>query len=187
MTITKTILTAAVISFGVAGAAQADDDKKFNGLYGGIEAGLDFTKLGGDVKRDRSLYYGGVLGYRSQLDSGLVVGIEGTLGDTGYQNNAAGIGSKYEWSTSLTLGTAFGDDGNNLIYGKAGYVRGRFNPAGENNAFNNGGWRFGGGYERSLTENVSLRLSGDYTTYGDDANGNSANGWAAKTGLIFKF
>ena len=182
MKFTKTILTAAVVSFGVAGTAQADDDKKFDGLYGGIEAGLDFTKLNGDQKRDRSLYYGGVLGFRSQMDNGLVVGLEGTLGDNGYNNNAAGITSKYEWSTSLTLGTAFGDDGANLIYGKAGYAQARFNPTGENNAFNDGGWRFGGGYERAINENVSLRLSGDYTTYGDNKNG-----WAAKTGLIFKF
>ncbi len=181
MRITKTILTASVIALGLTSATQADDDKKFNGAYVGAEVGVDWTKIATPVDRDRSFYYGGILGYRNQSDNGLVVGIEGTFGDSGFQG-PDGTKSTYEWSTSLTLGTAFGDDGSNLIYGKAGYVQARFNPTGANNSFNEGGWRFGGGYERSISENVSLRLGGDYTTYGK-----GINGWSAKTGLLVKF
>ena len=162
--------------------AFAQENKPFSGLYGGVEAGVDWTKLANDLKRDRSLYYGGVIGYRQQMDNGTVFGLEGTFGDSGYNNNALGLKSEYEWSTSVVLGQTFGDGGN-LIYGKAGYAQATFNPVGTpNDSFNDGGWRFGGGYERALSENVSVRLGGDYTTYGND-NGQ----WQAKGGLLLKF
>jgi hypothetical protein len=166
----------------VTAPAMAQEKAPFDGLYGGIEAGVDWTKLGTDRKRDRSTYYGGVIGYRSQMNNGLVVGLEGTFGDSGYNNNALGINSDYEWSTSLTLGSTFGD-GNNLLYGKAGYAQTRFDPIlATADKYNDGGLRLGGGYERSLNESLSLRLSGDYTTYG-----NEVGQWQTKAGLLVKF
>ncbi|NVJ96840.1 MAG: outer membrane beta-barrel protein [Alphaproteobacteria bacterium] len=184
MTFQKTLLTAAAATtLFTAAAGAADDDRKFDGVYGGVEAGVDWTKLAGDVKRDRSVYYGGVLGFRTQMDNDMVIGLEGTFGDSGYNNHATGFKSEYEWSAGLTLGQAFGDDGANLIYGKAAYVKTRFKPTGETGeAFSDAGWRFGGGYERALSENLSFRLGGDYTTYGKDKNG-----WSAKAGLLARF
>lgn len=184
MKLAKTFITTAVLLATTSTAALAvDDDKKFDGLYGGIEAGIDWTKLSGDLSRDKSFYYGGVLGFRRQMDTGLVMGLEGTFGDTGFQNNTAN--ADYEWSAGLTLGSAFGSDGDNLIYGKAAYVRTRFTDVGDSGSsrnFTTKGWRFGGGYERSLSENVSFRLGGDYTAYGNDTGG-----WSAKSGLLVKF
>lgn len=184
MKLAKTIFTTvAFLATASTATLAADDDKKFDGLYGGIEAGIDWTKLSGDLARDKSFYYGGVVGFRRQMDSGLVMGLEGTFGDTGFQNNSAN--ADYEWSAGLTLGSAFGSDGDNLIYGKAAYVRTRFVEAGDsdtNSNFTTNGWRFGGGYERSLNENVSFRLGADYTTYG-----NNTGGWSAKSGLLVKF
>lgn len=176
------LYTAAALSTLLALPVAAQDSAPFSGPYGGIEAGVDWTRLAGDRKRDRSFYYGGVIGYRQQLDSGLVMGIEGTFGDSGYKNNAAGIAADYEWSTSLVLGTAFGD-GANLLYAKAGYAQTSFDPLGTpDDSFTDGGWRFGGGYERALTDTVSFRLGGDYTTYGDDVGQ-----WQAKGGLLLRF
>jgi opacity protein-like surface antigen len=164
-------------------SAAADQDKKFDGTYVGIESGIDWTKLATDGSRDKSLYYGGVFGFRNQMDSGIVVGIEGTFGDTGYKNEATGAHSNYEWSAGLTLGTAFGSDGANLIYGKAAYVKTNFDLSdAEGDSYGDSGWRFGGGYERALNQNVSFRLGADYTTYGDEKDG-----WAGKAGLLFKF
>ena len=177
-----TIFAATALTALIAVPATAQDSSPFTGLYGGVEAGVDWTKLRGDVKRDRSLYYGGVLGFRQQMDNGLVMGVEGTFGDSGYNNRARGVKADYEWSTSLILGTTFGD-GNNLLYGKAGYAQTSFDPQGtEGDSFTDGGWRFGGGYERALNENVSFRLGGDYTTYGND-NGQ----WQAKGGFLLRF
>lgn len=176
------LLTAAALSTLMALPVAAQDQAPFTGLYGGIEAGVDWTKLAGDVKRDRSLYYGGVLGYRQQMDGGFVMGIEGTFGDSGYKNNAVGLSADYEWSTSLVLGKTFGD-GNNLLFAKAGYAQASFDPLGtQDDSFTDGGWRFGGGFERALTESVSFRLGGDYTTYGTDKEQ-----WQAKGGLLLRF
>lgn len=178
MKITTTI--AATLLLGTAAFAQ--DSKPFDGLYGGVEAGVDWTRLAGDVKRDRSFYYGGIIGYRSQMDNGFVTGIEGTFGDSGYNNGATGTTASYEWSTSLLLGSTFGD-GDNLLFAKAGYAQTRFNPtAAADDSFSDGGWRFGGGYERAISNNMSLRLSGDYTTYGDDVGQ-----WQTKAGVLVKF
>ena len=177
-----TIFAVTALTALIAVPASAQDTSPFTGLYGGVEAGVDWTKLSGDVKRDRSLYYGGVLGFRQEMDNGLVMGVEGTFGDSGYNNRAVGVKADYEWSTSLILGTTFGD-GNNLLYGKAGYAQTSFDPQGtEGDSFTDGGWRFGGGYERALNENVSFRLSGDYTTYGDDKGQ-----WQAKGGFLLRF
>lgn len=184
MTFQKALLGAVAAStLFTAAATAADDERKFDGIYGGIEAGLDWTKLAGDLKRDRSYYYGGVLGYRTQMDNDMVVGLEGTFGDNGYNNNATGLKATYEWSTSLVLGQAFGADRSNMIYGKAGYVKTRFNPSSAaDDAFGDAGWRFGGGYERALGDNLSFRLGGDYTTYGDDKSG-----WSGRAGILARF
>jgi Outer membrane protein beta-barrel domain len=184
MNFAKTIFTAATLLTAVSTATlAAGDDKKFDGSYIGVETGLDWTKLAGDGKRDKSVYYGGVIGFRRQMDSGLVFGIEGTFGDTGYDNTVTGVNAKYEYSAGLTLGSVFGSDEANLIYGKAAYVRTRFDvSAATSSNYTDGGWRFGGGYERSLGDNISLRLGADYTTYG-----NSTNSWTGKAGLLVKF
>lgn len=177
-----TATIAAALGTAFTGATQAQNSETFTGLYGGIEGGLDWTKLANDRKRDRSLYYGGVLGYRAQMDSGLVMGLEGTFGKSGYDNNALGLKANYEWSSSLLLGSTFGD-GNNLLYGKAGFARTNFDPQGTpNDSFNDDGWRFGLGFERAVTSNVSFRLGGDYTTYG-----NGVDQWQSKAGLLFRF
>lgn len=183
MKLSKTIFTTAAAATFLTAAATAQEIKYFDGAYGGIEAGIDWTKLATDTERDRSIYYGGVLGYRVQTDNDMVLGLEGTFGDSGYKNDTTGANSNYEIGASLTLGQAFGTDGSNLVYGKAGYVRARFDPtSASDDAYNDTGWRFGGGYERALNDNMSLRLGGDYTTYGDDKNG-----WRATAGLIAKF
>ena len=183
MTFTKTLFAGLAASALLSGIASAADDKPFDGIYGGIEAGVDWTKLAADTKKDRSVYYGGVIGYRTQNDDGMVVGLEGTFGNSGYKN-AAGANTDYEWSTSLVLGQTFGNDGGNLLYGKAGYVQTRFDAtdATSGGTYKDGGWRFGAGYERALTEGLSFRVGGDYTTYGQ-----GVKQWQGKAGLIASF
>ncbi|MFC3051372.1 outer membrane protein [Kordiimonas pumila] len=183
MSITKTIIAASIVSLTAATATLAQDGKYFDGSYVGIEGGLDWTELAIDSNSDNSLYYGGVIGFRNQMDSGIVTGIEGSFGDTGYKNDLTGTHSNYEWSASLILGKAFGQDGTNLLYGKAGYVRTNFDatPA-DDDSYGEGGWRFGGGYERAVNERLSMRLGADYTTYGNDENA-----WQTKAGVLVSF
>ncbi|WP_417457462.1 outer membrane protein [Kordiimonas sp.] len=183
MKFSSTLIAGAAAATLISGIASAQEAKKFEGIYGGIEAGVDWTKLAIDGKRDRSIYYGGVLGYRMQSDTNTVFGLEGTFGDTGYKQ----LGQRntdYEYGASLILGQAFGPDGANLFYGKAGYVRTRldFGDAADVGKTTEDGWRFGAGYERALSNGLSLRTGLDYTTYGD-----GMKQWTAKTGLIASF
>ncbi|WP_417450829.1 outer membrane protein [Kordiimonas sp.] len=183
MKFAKTFVATTTVAALLAGTASAQDVKHFEGIYSGIEAGVDWTKMSAGEKKDRSIYYGGVLGYRMQSDTNMVFGLEGTFGDTGY-NQLDARNTDYEYSGSLILGQAFGDDGRNMVYGKAGYVRTRFDltDSADGGAYNEGGWRFGGGYERALTNGLSFRTGLDYTTYGD-----GIKQWTGKAGLLASF
>jgi opacity protein-like surface antigen len=183
MKLLKTIIATSAATALLAGAAAAQDAKPFEGMYAGAEAGVDWTRMSDTEKRDRSIYYGGVLGYRVQSDSNMVIGVEGTFGDTGYNQQDA-RNTDYEYSGSLILGQAFGANNNNLVYGKAGYVRSRFDltDSADGGAFTEGGWRFGGGYEHALSNGLSLRTGLDYTTYGD-----GITQWTGKAGLLARF
>ena len=183
MTLRISLIAAATLAALTAPAAFANDELKFDGVYGGIEAGFDWTKLADDTKRDGSKYYGGVLGYRVQSDSGMVFGLESTFGDSGYNNEALGVHADFEYSASAVFGAAFGGDSANLLYGKVGHVRTRFDATeGGGEKYTDGGWRFGGGIERAVSSNISLRLGADYTTYGKDKNQ-----WQSKAGVLVKF
>ncbi|MBL4837550.1 MAG: outer membrane beta-barrel protein [Kordiimonadaceae bacterium] len=183
MTLKNSMMAAALLAATATPAVLAGNDAKFDGLYGGIEAGVDWTKLRGDTGRDRSLYYGGLLGYRVQTGSDLVYGFEGTFGDNGYTDETLGRHIGTEYSGSFMLGTAFGQDKANLLYTKLGYVRARVHETGEDgNRYTEEGWRIGGGYERAINTNVSLRFGLDYTRYGEDEN--QIQG---KAGLLVKF
>jgi hypothetical protein len=196
MKLKNTFMTATFAAVVLTGAASAqEDDKKFDGAYVGAEIGVAWLRFSDGAiantaitdDSERGLYYGGVLGFRTQYDSNLVLGIEGSFGDQDTDFAAPGgtLSTEYEWSASLILGQAFGDNGNNLIYGKAGYasLRGEFTPTtGLELTDDDGGWRFGVGYERSLSESISFRTGVDYTTYGD-----GLSQWQGKAGLLFKF
>ncbi|TNE63663.1 MAG: hypothetical protein EP335_08875 [Alphaproteobacteria bacterium] len=184
MTFTKTLLAGLAATTLLAGAASAQDEKPFDGVYAGVETGVDWTKMSGDNKFDRSIYYGGVLGYRVQADNDMVMGLEGTFGDNGYNSNRNGVNTDYEWSASAILGQAFG---NSLFYGKAGYVRQKVDYEIEATCttcvdHKDGGWRFGGGYEYAMANGISLRTGVDYTTYGD-----GVKSWQGKAGLLVTY
>ncbi len=183
MKVLKTLIATTAATALLAGAAAAQDAKPFEGMYAGAEAGVDWTRMSSAEKRDRSIYYGGVLGYRVQSESNMVLGVEGTFGDTGY-NQMDSRNTDYEYSGSLILGQAFGADGNSLVYGKAGYARTRFDvtEADIEDSFTEGGWRFGAGYERALANGLSLRTGVDYTTYGD-----GIKQWTGKAGILARF
>ncbi|GHF25127.1 hypothetical protein GCM10017044_19880 [Kordiimonas sediminis] len=184
----KTVSTLAIAIFataGLASGAMAAEEKNFDGAYAGLELGFDKMKVtgAGDANiNDKSLYYGGILGYRTQMDNGLVVGVEGTLGDNS-ANLFENARTKHEWSTSLTLGTTITDS--TLLYGKVGYaeVKNKFTPADEDSfSVTDGGWRAGVGAEFALANNISLRTGVDYTRY--DSN---LKQWQGKAAVVFNF
>lgn len=188
------------IAFTMAASATvqepSSDKKHFDGLYIGAELGVSYLDLnGGD---QAGLYYGGLAGWRRQSDSGFVFGLEGTFGtsdnsiddDPGF-TTIAPLDFDHQWSAAATFGKAFGRSKNNLIFAKIGYQESKFSFDLDNapidvpdtflQTFKNDGLLLGAGYERALSDQMSLRLSADY---GDNSGSQQ---WQSKVGLIFKF
>ncbi|MBL4790787.1 MAG: hypothetical protein JKY60_17630 [Kordiimonadaceae bacterium] len=196
----RTLASSVLILTSVAAIAEDHANKKFDGFYTGLEIGVSsdnfISLLRQPPNRETSLYYGGLLGFRKQIEGGWVFGIEGTFGDTGFSNTGDfpspvpidgidfdGISqtTRYEWSAGITVGKVFGADHSNLFFAKAAHVRtGR--EFIDINRFISSGIRFGLGYEKAISKSLSLRITSEFT----DQVG-TATSWAAKSGLIFKF
>jgi opacity protein-like surface antigen len=140
-------------------------DKHFQGPYVGADVGIDDS---GDV------YYGGTFGLRSQGDNNMVFGIEGTFGDltTSQTNGNTRLRVRYAWSATGVLGYAFGSENRNLIFTNLGYgetnVGLRQGTVSASESFS--GFRVGLGYERAITDNISVRLQGTYQDVGNIGN-----------------
>lgn len=197
--IVKASAALAIIMTAAAGATAQEssaEKKQFDGLYAGVELGASYLDLnGGD---QAGLYYGGLVGWRRQVDSGFVFGLEGTFGtsDNSFDDNAgfttiAPLDFDHQWSVAATIGKAFGNRKNNLVFAKIGYQENRYSfdlddaPAGLPDAFlatfKNDGLLLGAGYERALSDLMSLRLATDY------ADNSGSQQWQTKLGLVFKF
>ncbi|UTW56600.1 outer membrane protein [Kordiimonas sp. SCSIO 12610] len=177
------------------------ENRRFEGLYGGIEGGFDRTELFG--AEDNTFYYGLNLGYRLHSSRDWVFGIEGSFGDTNFNTRSRALFSpsgspllntEFQWSAALTIGKVFGD--NNLIFAKVG-TAGRqiersatslINGAtGETfelpaNTSHQQGYLLGLGYERAISKRISLKLSLDYLDFNF-----SSQQFQPKVGVNFKF
>ena len=136
-----------------AGAANAQDQKNFDGFFLGGEFGHTFSDGPDDI------YYGAVGGYRVQLDNNIVVGLEGTFGSADIQY------LDHIWTVNGTVGYAFGAEKRDLIFGGVGYVKAKASAAGFSATSDN--VSFIAGYERAVGDNVSLRVKAN--VYGDDS------------------
>lgn len=198
------------VCVGSAASAESRNGERFEGFYGGLELGV--ARENG-LKEDEwfdanrtNFYYGGVIGYREQFKSGLVLGIEGSLGDTGYKNKVRPIecddcvfpdvvGGDNEWEADyktsyhaglgLIVGTVLGREGNNLLYLNTGIVKANnssriisetVDPV---KLYNDTGWKIGAGYEWAMNQNMSLRLSADYIDFGS-VNTDKVDGLTAR-------
>lgn len=183
--ITSTIL-AGIAALSMASAAQAAD-KNFNGFYAGAELGYNNFKL---TENKSGFYYGGLAGYRVQLDSDLVLGLETRFGDTTASETITVSGVDIELSAGrqigvdAVLGYALGENKDVLAFGTVGYINGRINGSAldANSSVDGDGVRFGLGAEYVLTEQASVRVSGAYA----DFEG-SARDWQLTTAVIFNF
>lgn len=149
-----TLLTATILS-ALSVSATAQDDKPFDGLYLGLEAGY----LVGDNSVDGAAanFFGG---YRKQLDNDLVVGVEGTFG------NADIDFLDHIWSVNGTVGWIVGDDEDALLSVGGGYAEAKASAFG----FSATGGGFSGlvAYEKALGDTWSFRVKAttlDFESY----------------------
>tara|TARA_R110002096_G_scaffold359148_2_gene552216 strand:- start:748 stop:1257 length:510 start_codon:yes stop_codon:yes gene_type:complete len=154
----------------VTSTANADENKLFHGSFAGIEAG--YLDAQNDVN---GFYYGANLGFRAQSETGLVYGIEGTIGQTNL-NNAVDV--DYQFSIMPTLGWALGDEKRNLVSVGAGYAKLKASISGPNYSRSNDDFAAFVGFERAIGESLSLRTR--VTTYGFDD-------FLATAGIGFRF
>jgi len=220
------LLTLAMM--GVGPIANAEELKQsFDGFYIGLETGTSFGQKGRNSNAAQ-LYLGGLVGYRKQMPSNWVLGLEGTFAKTSSPSSfgalandplvdlSAGflgvntpfiIENNYEWSLAALAGHAFGAKNRNLLYGKAGLAANRRDvwdfftcPAEicaavisfeqlEQTHYN---LLIGAGYERNLSDGISMRLSFDYIAPTDlnDINSDETDSvdlFNTKLSLIYQF
>jgi len=125
-------------------SVQADDKKYFSGGYIGAEGGYIDLSGGGS-----GIYYGGIGGVRTQLDNGLVLGIEGTYGGADVQY------LDHVWSISGSIGMVVGEQKKGLLYVGGGYAEAKASGFGLSATGDD--YMVKAGYEHALGKTFSLR------------------------------
>ena len=180
MKLSKPLLIAGMV-VGLSCTAQADDTKKFSGLYLGGQVGYV------DVGPTDGFGFGGYFGGRYQTDSNLVFGAELDLVGT---RAGDGVGV---FSLLGTVGVATGQQKDTLFYLGGGLASGLglddipgFNLLGTDDGFT-----IVGGVERALKGGWRWRLQGkyvDFTSDGADPDVESnATGLSVTTGISYQF
>jgi len=191
----KTLLTIAAATtalFSVAGAPAAHaeyakDDKNFEGVKIGVQAGWERRQVNeallpapNDIRltdKTSGIIYGGFIGYDAQFDQ-IVVGVEAdfnlngkTLRSTFGPQASPGPGALIEldskWAASVSARAGVAVTPELLAYGRVGYNLNRYTVRG----FTAGnstpvatakatgdGFLFGGGLEYAINRNASFRL-----------------------------
>jgi outer membrane immunogenic protein len=160
-----------------ANVGKTTGESTWNGPTGAGEFGGSDL----DVIHDRSVTYGGQIGYNYQLPHGLLVGLEASLHGSHQSsgNNYLG-GEGYSGLTAIGVRTHFGGDvsarfgatlDHLLAFGKVGYAFAHYDYTATNNnavtytgSQNRSGFLIGGGLEYALTRNWSIK--GEYNHIG---------------------
>lgn len=171
-------LAASLIVITAPTAAQETPDSSSPG--GGTFTNIDWTKL--VSLKGHGTGDGGVSEYYTPIDSGLAFDPEDSFAGNAYTSDSLDFKPDDVSGTAVAVGKPFGD-GNNMLFREAGYAQYHLSPAVMANAIkNSSSWRIEGGFEHSLNDRLSLRLSREYTIYGNDFDQ-----WQTKAGLLAKF
>lgn len=185
--------SAALFALSPAVVAQDNDVRLFHGLYLGAEVGSQNIFGGALVNgqdiltENKRLTASGLLGWRYQFKSGLVVGIEGQIGvtdgDLNFNSPTDNLQISYENSSQsaygLTLGYAFGANRDWLFYAYGLETSRDFDvtitgPLGVGTQNDNQGMvRYGVGIEKAFGSGLHIRAAaGSLAADFGDANTN---------------
>ena len=147
----KKILCATALLSATLGAtsAQADDTKYFDGAYVGAEGGYIDAGDGAN-----GVAYGGFAGFRTQTNSGLVFGVEGSFGsaDIDYLDHI--------WTATGTIGFTVGAEKRGLLFIGGGYASAKASAFGYSATGDD--FTIVGGYEHALSDTWSVRAKASY-------------------------
>lgn len=182
------VALAGLAVLSTAPVAAAAEENVFAGPYAGLEAGYNNIKIGSDlgsVKED-GFNYGVFAGYRYQLDTSILLGLEARLGEStaSFSDGTATIDSTRQIGIDATIGTTLGSDDNILAFAFVGYDNLRMNTivGTAETDVKLDGIRFGAGAEYAFGNNLSLRGTVAYTDYENDVRNIQL-----LTGLVYNF
>ncbi|WP_321395345.1 porin family protein [Emcibacter sp.] len=178
---------AGVAALSTATAAFAEENS-FAGPYVGVEVGyndLDFDAGTANVGAN-GFNYGLFAGYRYQVGSSLLLGLEARAGEStaSLGDETASIDAGRQLGVDATIGTTLGTNNNILAFAFVGYENARLtaNVGNESDAADMDGIRFGAGTEYAFTKNLSVRATLAYTDYESDVSNIQI-----LTGLVYNF
>ena len=163
--------------------------KHFDGIYLGAQLGVDriSANINAGESEDSDFNYEALLGYRYQTDNDWVIGIEGRFGDRNGELSDQNVEFKFDrlWRLLPTIGKTFGQNGNNLVYGKLGVGGIRLDAKVNGTTLTS--QNFEGvvgaiGYERALSDKLSLHTELSYISYDPDFDH-----WQPMVGVLVKF
>ncbi|WP_417316685.1 porin family protein [Emcibacter sp.] len=185
----KTILAVASAALLLGSAsAHAQENQRFTGTYAGVEVGyndLSWDVEGIDIGAN-GLAYGLFAGYRQQMASSLVLGLEARVGEStaSLGEEGASIDAGRQLGLDATIGTTLGAEGNILGFAFVGYENARLTAhlGNEEESSDLDGIRFGVGAEYAFSENLGMRATVAYTDYEADMTN-----LQILTGLVYNF
>jgi outer membrane immunogenic protein len=148
----------------------------WTGAYAGVNAGYgmgQFNKAGGNRFKDSDGFVGGVQGgYNYQLPNNIVLGAEADVDFADLKGKASSTGVSGAKSKVDVFGTARVRAGyafdRVLPYLTAGYagINQKFNVPGSSNSSGlRNGYALGGGVEYALTNNITAKVEGLYSSF----------------------
>jgi outer membrane immunogenic protein len=206
----KKFLLTGIASIALLGAAQAADlpstqepafapvpeaQPAFNwtGFYGGLNLGYSFGEFNGDATAslfdDASGFVGGIqAGYNYQFGS-IVAGVEADWQITNFSDTVGATEASIENFGTVRGRLGFAAD-RFMPYVTGGYAFANSDVTGLGGEMHHG-WALGAGVEYAWTDNITTKLEGIYTSFGEEVIGGAVDAGAdiftIRTGLNFKF
>lgn len=157
--------------------SKRDSLSVLSGPY--IAAGLSANDIDADIHHhqisDKALGYHTSIGQRIQVNSEWLLGLEGSIGDVSddLRRGDSRYSLSHNWHWSLMAGKLFGDNKNQLLYGKLGVGGIKLkasNSEGSLGEHNFKGTRVGFGYERVLSKRMSIATELSYISFDEHIN-----------------
>lgn len=207
MRILVTAILGALAALGLTGPATAQSNGPFDGIYAGGQVGWESIDLSADdrgftASEDNGITYSVVGGYRRQFDTGWVGGIDVSLGRSTadgtmivtLDEGPAGFTVDSDWQYGMDVNVGYRLTRNTLLFGRVGYrwLELDVHPGGEGGAaFADAAsrtlddLRFGGGVEVAFTDQINIRVTGNYVDYGSETVEMKTYGF--KAGAVYHY
>jgi len=182
----KIILSAALFMAVSTTSYAQQNTNPFEGAYAGAMIGYSSFSFDDLNENIDGLTYGGLAGYRVEMSDGFLVGLEGYVNGNEADKDFIILGNTVNFSADVSYGfngtLGFGQD-RTYIFVMAGYGWTDFSASAQSLTVGESGdgIRAGIGFEYKLTDQVNLRVQGDWQDF------DSAYSLGASAGFVLSF